>query len=66
MGIDLGFNSYLFFEDNEALINERSIIEQKVSETVSLVNSIMPTENLNIRVRVSSTNIIPEIIYIFP
>lgn len=59
--IDLGFNSYLVFEDNNELENKRNLIEAKVRETVSKVNEKMPTENINIRIKVSSTNVIPEI-----
>ena len=59
--IDLGFNSYLYFEDNNSFESQKNIIEAAVKETVSLVNAKIPTENINIRIRVSSLNVIPEI-----
>ena len=59
--IDLGFNSRLVFEDNKLLLNHKNLIEAKAREAVGLVNAKMLTENITIRIRVSSTNVIPEI-----
>ncbi|WP_370476502.1 DUF2268 domain-containing putative Zn-dependent protease [Tamlana flava] len=59
--IDLGFNSFLYFENNNAFDSQKSTIETKVKEAVSVVNAKMPTENINIKIRASATNVIPEI-----
>ena len=59
--IDLGFNSYLYFEDNNVFDSQKNAIETKIKQAVSMVNAKMSTESISIRVRASSTNVIPEI-----
>lgn len=59
--IILEFGSCLVFEDNGELDNERENIGMIIRETVALVNSKMPVENLNILVRVAPSDVIPEI-----
>ncbi|WP_430969092.1 DUF2268 domain-containing putative Zn-dependent protease [Spongiimicrobium sp. 2-473A-2-J] len=60
-GIALPFESRLFFEDNGELDPERNAIETVIRETISLVNQKMSVENLNIRIKASPSNAIPEI-----